>query len=413
MADYILNVAEQTSKLDWAMPFQRTGAFPLDRSALFSSLADATAYAKGDGSDERQIGGTSYAGQIISVLDGETISAYLISKDRSLLKLASTTTSGDLASDVASLQTKLDTLTESVGTLETTLSSVSEKADANETAINELKVKEVYTKTETDTKISEAVAKAPHMQRKVVENVEAIEAEMNTDEALNIIYMVPSGLLEEGNKYYEYIVIDDSGVRRVEKVGSWEVDLSAYAKTVDVNEKLALKADQSTVDTLSEAVDKKADASTTLAGYGITDAYTKGETDTKIADAVKSATGGESAATVLAELNAYKTSNDAKVGQNTTDIQALQEVGAEKNTISTVSDELAVDEDRKLSVVSIGIAKVTNLQDELDKLATKEEVQIVVGNVNNLTTRMDTVEQNITELQSLLTWNEINSETIT
>lgn len=411
MADYILNVAEQTSKLDWAMPFQRTGAFPLDRSALFSSLADATAYAKGDGSDVRQIGGTSYAGQIISVLDGETISAYLISKDRSLLKLASTTASGDLASDVASLQTKLDTLTGTVETLETTLASVSEKADANETAITELKNKEVYTKTETDNKISEAVAKAPHMQRKVVENVEAIEAEMNTDEALNIIYMVPSGLLEEGNKYYEYIVIDDSGVRKVEKVGSWEVDLSAYAKTTDVNDKLALKADQSTVDTLSDAVDKKADASTTLAGYGITDAYTKGETDTKIADAVKSATGGESAASVLAELNAYKTSNDEKVGQNTTDIKALQEVGAEKNIINSASEEFSISEDRELSIASIAIAKVTNLQDTLDNLATKDEVQVVVGNVNALTARMNTVEQNITELQSLLTWNEINSET--
>ena len=413
MAEYILNVSEQTSKLDWAMPFQRTGAFPLDRSALFSSLADATAYAKGDGSDARQIGGTSYAGQIISVLDGETISAYLISKDRSLLKLASTTASGDLASDVASLQTKLDTLTETVETLETTLTTVSEKANANETAISELQAKEVYTKTETDSKISEAVAKAPHMQRKIVANVEAIEAEINSDTALNTIYMVPSGLLEEGNKYYEYIVIEDEDTRKVEKVGSWEIDLSAYAKTEAVDEKLGLKADQSTIDTLSDAVDKKADASTTLAGYGITDAYTKGETDTKIADAVKSATGGESAASVLAELNAYKTSNDAKVGQNTTDIQALQEVGAEKNIINSASEEFSISEDRELSIASIAIAKVTNLQDTLDNLATKEEVQVVVGNVNALTARMTTAEQNITELQSLLTWSEINSETTT
>ena len=32
MANYKENFA---SKLDWAMPFQRTGAFPLDRSNLF------------------------------------------------------------------------------------------------------------------------------------------------------------------------------------------------------------------------------------------------------------------------------------------------------------------------------------------------------------------------------------------
>ena len=41
MAEYILDVMSQTSKLDWAFPFQRTGAFPIDRSAVFSSLADA------------------------------------------------------------------------------------------------------------------------------------------------------------------------------------------------------------------------------------------------------------------------------------------------------------------------------------------------------------------------------------
>lgn len=64
---------------------------------------------------------------------------------------------------------------------------------------------------------------------------------------------------------------------------------------------------------LSAAIGKKADKATTLAGYGITDAYTSTQTDEKIAAAVKSATGGESAATVKAELDAYKTSNDAKI----------------------------------------------------------------------------------------------------
>ena len=69
MAEYILDVMSQTSKLDWAFPFQRTGAFPIDRSAVFSSSADAQKYALGDGSDERELGGTSYVGQIISVYE--------------------------------------------------------------------------------------------------------------------------------------------------------------------------------------------------------------------------------------------------------------------------------------------------------------------------------------------------------
>ena len=64
MASYIENFK---SKLDWAMPFQRTGKFPLDRSSIFSSYADALAYAKQDESDSRKLGGTSYVGQIVAV----------------------------------------------------------------------------------------------------------------------------------------------------------------------------------------------------------------------------------------------------------------------------------------------------------------------------------------------------------
>ena len=79
------------SKLDWAFAFQRTGAFPLDRSSLFSSFADAEAYARGDKSDERVLGGTSYVGQPISVydVDSNTVSLYIIEADRSLKEVGS------------------------------------------------------------------------------------------------------------------------------------------------------------------------------------------------------------------------------------------------------------------------------------------------------------------------------------
>ena len=66
-------------------------------------------------------------------------------------------------------------------------------------------------------------------------------------------------------------------------------------------------------DALTAAVGNKADKATTLSGYGITDAYTKKEVDTKISDAISEATGGESAASVKSALEAYKTSNDTRV----------------------------------------------------------------------------------------------------
>jgi hypothetical protein len=56
--------------------------------------------------------------------------------------------------------------------------------------------------------------------------------------------MIPTGFEDEDNKYDEYIVIetkvvDDEGIetviKAIERVGTWEVDLSEYAKKDDVN----------------------------------------------------------------------------------------------------------------------------------------------------------------------------------
>lgn len=66
-------------------------------------------------------------------------------------------------------------------------------------------------------------------------------------------------------------------------------------------------------DALTAAIGNKADKATTLAGYGITDAYTTTQVDTKIADAISAATGGESAASVKLALENYQTSNNARV----------------------------------------------------------------------------------------------------
>lgn len=53
--------------------------------------------------------------------------------------------------------------------------------------------------------------------------------------------------------------------------------------TTKIDEKIAAKADASTVTDLINIVNSKADEAETLAGYGIKDAYTKDEIDGKIA----------------------------------------------------------------------------------------------------------------------------------
>ena len=241
MAEYILDVMSQTSKLDWAFPFQRTGAFPIDRSAVFSSLADAQKYALGDGSDERELGGTSYVGQIISVYEageGEdavaTANAYIITPARGLMKLASTTASGDIASDVANLQGEV---TQVLGDVEKLEESVAAKADA---AV-----------------VEEALALKADAE-KVAEIEEAVNAKVDAEE-------VAAAVEPKADKTY----VDEQ--------------LGAKADAETVNNALAEKAN---VEDVNNALAEKANAADV---YVKNEVYTKTEVETYIAGQIGSA----------------------------------------------------------------------------------------------------------------------------
>lgn len=72
-------------------------------------------------------------------------------------------------------------------------------------------------------------------------------------------------------------------------------------------------------------------------GTGIfKDVYTKEETDDAIVEAVKMATGGESASAVLAELTSYKKANDERVGEVEERVQALENLNADDNVIEII-----------------------------------------------------------------------------
>lgn len=238
-----------------------------------------------------------------------------------------------------------------------TNSTLTARIDTNENniALLNTNLANVYTKEETNAAITTAVNNSDHLKRKIVISVDSID--VNAVDAEHYIYMV----INESGTYDEYMVLDGE----LEKVGDWKIDLSDYAKISDVTAvqtELALIAQtvnqhssdlsqlNTTVLSLSEIIgnadaengllqrvsaaetnianliNNKADKATTLEGYGITDAYTKSE----ISDLIADITGGESAADVLAELTAYKSSNDNRVA-------ALEAIGAEKNTIETIS----------------------------------------------------------------------------
>lgn len=115
--------------------------------------------------------------------------------------------------------------------------------DINQQLNQKVDINVVYNKEDTNKIIAEAIANADHLKRIVVESKEAID--INKKDALSYIYMVPTGLQYDDDKYDEYVVIEISEIntetnetiviRKLEKVGSWEIDLTNYVKIDDLN----------------------------------------------------------------------------------------------------------------------------------------------------------------------------------
>lgn len=87
---------------------------------------------------------------------------------------------------------------------------------------------------------------------------------------------------------------------------------------------------------LQTALDGKADRGTTLAAYGITDAYTKTETEGRIQEVLDGLSDtSETAASVAQALETYKTSNDGRVDTIEGKLAGIAE-GAQVNVIEAV-----------------------------------------------------------------------------
>lgn len=90
------------------MNIKRGNPIPLDTTAVWYDKTELETYAAS--------GATAYVGQVLTLVADGKCEAYMISNENGdLVKLAQTTASGDLASDVANLQTQVGNLTKAVG----------------------------------------------------------------------------------------------------------------------------------------------------------------------------------------------------------------------------------------------------------------------------------------------------------
>lgn len=281
-------------KLDFSVSFNRTSAFPLDAKSYFESFTSAQAAAA-----TAEAAGSSntvyYYGQTIAVVEGGVATLYTIQPDKTLAKVGGsisfnenafvTGSDGKLnlygfADAVSGAQllkgadgklswvkpdtTTVEGLQTAVEGLETTIGSkeegtglagdIKDLEDLVGTPASEEPVQAatgifaqldekadkdtVYTKTETDDKISAAIAAADHLSRKIVASTGEIDLE--APDADKYIYMVPATDSEANDTYDEYMVISGA----LEKVGSWEVDLSDYVTSETLTTELDKKVDK-------------------------------------------------------------------------------------------------------------------------------------------------------------------------
>ncbi len=98
-------------------------------------------------------------------------------------------------------------------------------------------ITDAYTKTETNSAISTAVANAAHLKYTI--KAKKTDIDITAADADQYIYLVPKTAGKTDDGYDEYMVIDVSGTKKLEKVGDWDMDLSGYATTEALNDALS------------------------------------------------------------------------------------------------------------------------------------------------------------------------------
>ena len=352
--------------------------------------------------------------------DAEKVNAELAKKANSDEVNTALNSKADVETVNAALAKKAD--------VETVNAALNTKADAED----------VYTKLEVNNKvatdISAAIAAANHLKRKVANTVEDID--LDAIDAEQYIYMVPTGLQAEDDKYDEYMVID--GI--IEKIGSWEVNLSDYAKktdldtkvNVDINarlmaltegEKLAgieAGAQVNIINSISSdfAIDLENNKKLTLK-----QGYTLLSPDDQI-KLSKLVIGEDESLEISGTVNAdnvqgleeWLNKNAGVIdglSENNLDDELYTKLTSSMLITSIDTSELNVSNEGKLSVLQVDKSKITGLESALNNKADKSVVDNLSVSINDISNSLGnyvlkaTYEQDIAEIRDILTWKEM------
>lgn len=440
-------------KLNFSVSFNPTSAFPLDARSYFESYAEAEKAAElavAAGSAES----VYYYGQTLVVVENDKAKFYIIQPDNTLSAVEGSSGETEVPVNSDLFEKDENGNLSLKGFDEAAIGSFFVKGEDGEL---EWKTPiDAYTKEETNEAIRQAVADAVHIKRKIVTSKEEIEEYMATNaDADQYIFMVPTGLTEDSDRYDEYMVVEIAGQKFVEKVGSWEVNLSNYATKADLENGLSMKVDAAPGYTLISKAEKEKlagiesgaqvnvinnvnnshfeiDENKTLLLKDIPvskvtnlENLLNGKVDSidgwtllspddqeKLAKLVIGDEGLEISGTVNAEnvqgLETWITNNAGNViglsplpftSSLANKLNGIEE-GAQKNYISSVTDQFEVNVNGELRLVSI-------TSDQISDLATVLNTKADVATVSSLSSRMEMLESDVGVLANALTWKDI------
>ena len=435
-----------------SIAFNPTSAFPLDARSYFESYDAALAAAQ----SAAMAGDTNtnyYFGQTVVVVENQVATLYVIQPNKTLVPF-SVDDGSTIAVDASQFEFDEN------GKL--MLKGAADAAPGSLVSVDEngalvwIAPVDTYTKTEIDN----LIANVDHLKRKIVADLDEIETyAAEHDDADHYIFMVPTGLQEDSDKYDEYIVVE--GI--IEKIGSWEVDLSDYAKTSTVEAALENKVDKvegygliSNTD-LAKLLNIEAEAqknyiSSVDSNFQVTNGQLilnnlSIDKITNLADQLNQKVDKVEGWTLLSPTDQEKLAKlsideSGQVGIsgtiNVENVQGLTDwlnshagntPGLSKENFSTelknklesillissVDDKELKVENGKLSIIEVNPDKITGLQEALSERLTEEQVNTKVSTaIDALNTALADIyvtktvhQQDIDAIWDVLTWKDI------
>lgn len=226
---------------------------------------------------------------------------------------------------------------------------------------------DAYTKGQTDSAIQSAIANSGHLKRTIVTQLpEASAADEHT------IYMIKKSSPDGTNAYDEYMVINESGTKKLEKVGDSKVDLTNYATKTEVQT------------AKSQAISTASGDATTKANKALSDAksYADG-----LAENYATAAQGAKADTALQKASITSGATNGSIAVGGTDV-AVKGLGSAAYVATTAFDAAGVAES-KVNALSAGQVttnknNIASLRTDVDNLKSTTYVAISTEEIDAL-----------------------------